>query len=133
MQTYTPHHPAMQAVRRDDFVGFCAQEAGFRKELGYPPYARLISLSFRGRVEAQVAAAADAISKGLTAAVDARIRVSPAVPAAIARIKGAYRFQVLLRGRSVMAMTGPIRQLMRDHAMPNGVTSSVDVDAVNLM
>ncbi|MCP4302568.1 MAG: primosomal protein N', partial [Gammaproteobacteria bacterium] len=49
VQTYTPHHPAIQFARRMDFDGFCDQELAFRKELFYPPYAHLTCITLRGK------------------------------------------------------------------------------------
>ena len=38
IQTFSPEHPAIQSVRRQDYTGFCDQELEARRELMYPVY-----------------------------------------------------------------------------------------------
>ncbi len=133
IQTYTPHHPALQAVRRGDFEGFCDQETEARRELAYPPFTRLILLTLRGLAEARVLAAAEALSAALTAQAPAGVRVSEACPAPLARVKSVYRMHIMLRGRSIARMTGQIRAALTAAPLPGDVTCAVDVDAVSLL
>ncbi len=44
IQTYTPEHPVIQAVQRNDYQSFVETELQTRAELQYPPYERLILL-----------------------------------------------------------------------------------------
>ncbi|MDA0576575.1 MAG: primosomal protein N' [Verrucomicrobia bacterium] len=133
VQTYTPHHPAMQAVRRNDFTGFCDMESEFRRELRYPPFARLTCVTFRGASESRVLFYAETISKKMAAAAGEQVRVADACPAPIARVKGVFRFQLMLRAGSVRAMTVPLREILRDHPPPKDVKVAVDVDAISLL
>jgi primosomal protein N' (replication factor Y) len=54
-------------------------------------------------------------------------------PAPLARAKGQFRFQIILRAPTAQAMTGPLKALLREFKWPSGVTATVDVDAVSLM
>ncbi len=133
VQTYTPHHPAMQAVRRADFDGFCDQEVEFRRELHYPPFARLVCLTLRGISESRVSFHTQALAERLTAAAGEAVRVSAAAPAPLARVKGVYRYQIMLQARTVKSMTKPIREVLRAERLPEDVKCTVDVDAVSLL
>ena len=48
IQTYAPEHYAIQYLINHDYKGFFEMEAGFRRELNYPPFGRLISLRLDG-------------------------------------------------------------------------------------
>lgn len=133
VQTYTPHHPAMQAVRRADFDGFCDQEVEFRRELHYPPFARLVCLTLRGISESRVSFHTQALAERLTAAAGEAVRVSAAAPAPLARVKGVYRYQIMMQARTVKSMTKPIREVLRAERLPEDVKCTVDVDAVSLL
>lgn len=133
IQTYTPHHPSVQAARRHDFIGFADQEIEFRRELNYPPFSRLTCLAFRGVSEEKVSASAAAVAAKLTAAVGARVQVSEPIPAPIARAKNLYRYQVIVRSASMSVLAGPLREVLRATPLPAGVVCTVDVDALNLL
>ncbi len=134
IQTYTPHHTAIQAARRLDYEGFCAEELEFRRELDYPPAAHLICLGFRGRHEGEVQLAASQYARALNAALNPfPIRVSEAVPAPLAKIKNIYRFQIIIRSRSVNRVTDALKKVFRQIPLPKSIALAVDVDAQDLM
>ena len=58
---------------------------------------------------------------------------SPSVPAPLARAKGHYRYQIMLRCVHTVRMTKPIRHVMSTYRMPKNVTCTVDVDALSLL
>jgi primosomal protein N' (replication factor Y) len=132
VQTFTPFHPAVQAARRMDFEGFCDQELAFRRELGYPPYTRLVCCTLRGRDEAEVARHAGRLAEGLRPLLPPSARLSDPAPAPIQRIKGFFRHQVLLRGPSPRALVAALRTATSALRLPKGVVLAVDVDAVSL-
>ncbi len=133
VQTYTPHHEAVQAARRLDYEGFCAMEVEFRKELSYPPFAHLVAILFKGRLEAQVQLCAETVVSKLRPLLPAAVMLSEATPAPLARIKGDYRFQVMIRSRSVKRVVGPLKTVLAECRFPATVQCQVDVDAVSLM
>jgi len=133
IQTYTPYHVAVQAARRVDFEGFADQEIEFRRELKYPPFAHLICITLRGRSEDKVRFSAASLGKNIKRALTGKALVSEPSPAPLARAKGFYRYQIMLRSRSVSSMTGAVRSAMKEVKLPAGIRASVDVDAVNLM
>ena len=133
VQAYTPHHPAIQAARNLDYDGFCSQDLEFRKELSYPPFSHLILLTFKGESEMEVVSAADGFSARLEPILPESVIHSPPVPAPLARAKGHYRYQIMLRCEHTVKMTRPIRHVLASYKMPKSVTCTVDVDALSLL
>jgi len=133
VQTYTPFHVAVQAARRLDYEGFCDQEIEFRRELKYPPFTHLVCITLKGPADAKVSFCASTLARQLGKAVSGNVLVSDAAPAPIARAKGNYRYQVMLRCPSTRAMTGPLEKVLKESKLPPDVSCSVDVDALSLL
>ncbi len=134
VQTYTPHHPAIQAARRMDFEGFCDQELAFRKELHYPPYAHLTCITLRGKNEATVEKTGATLFYYLEQCVSGDVMLSPLVPAPISRARGEYRYQILIRAEKTGVVTRAVRRAVAAiKKWPKGVKCTIDVDATSLL
>ena len=135
VQTYSPDHPAVLAAASDDgFEPFAAKELAERKEGGYPPYTRLVCITFKGESEEKVRFSAETYARDLMTATEGTpVQVSEACPAPLAKAKKLYRYQILLRAPSVRAMTRPLRALLAKKPLPAGVAAAIDVDALSLM
>jgi primosomal protein N' (replication factor Y) len=133
VQTYTPHHPAIQAARSLDYEGFCAQDLEFRRELDYPPASHLVLLTFKGEREQEVATAAAGVFQRLESLLPESVTHSPPVPAPLARAKGYYRYQIMLRCAHTVRITKPVRHVLSTFRLPKSVSCTVDVDALSLL
>jgi primosomal protein N' (replication factor Y) len=133
VQTYTPFHVAVQAARRQDYVGFCDQEVEFRRELSYPPFSHLVCVTLKGASEERVKYCAATLAGRLGAAAPKTVILADPSPAPLARAKGLYRYQVMMRCASTRSMTAPLKAVLKDFSPPADVRISVDVDALSLM
>ena len=128
IQTYTPDHYAIQAASKHDYQSLYEAEIGFRQKLGYPPFGRLALLTFAtgGRDQAQQEAARAA--QMLRAEVDRlglpNLDILGPAPALIPRIRGRWRWNVVVRGADPGA-------LLRDVSLPRGW--SIDVDPISIV
>jgi primosomal protein N' (replication factor Y) len=123
IQSYCPEHYAIQAVGAHDYRALYKQEIEFRRSLGNPPFSQMVSLTFSHGVEAAAMREAERLKKQMDAEIAARgmtgITVIGPAPAFVARLRGRYRVQILLRGRSV-------RQLISDIAPADGWVIDID-------
>jgi len=135
VQTFSPDHPAVQAAASDEgFAPFAAVELAERKSGGYPPYTRLVCVTFKGPDEAKVRFVAESVERELRRALaDAPVKLSEACPAPLAKAKDHYRYQLLLRAPTVRAMTHPLRALLAKLRTAADVSLAIDVDALSLM
>lgn len=133
VQTYTPYHPAIQAARRLDYDSFFDQEIEFRRELGYPPFVHLVCVTLQGVSEDRVKFFGAKLVEKLRGRLDKRVLMAGPTPAPIARAKGRYRYQIILRGPMTRLITTPLREILNDFKFPKDVTCAVDVDAYSLM
>jgi primosomal protein N' (replication factor Y) len=133
VQTFTPHHPAIQAARRLDYDGFIAEELEARKELGYPPFGHLVCVTLRGEQEELVQLTGVSLARRIQEKLDPSVRLGGPSPAPLAKARGEYRYQLMLRAAQTRQMTAPLREVLRDFKWPDAVAWSVDVDALSLL
>ena len=134
VQAFTPFHPAIQFARRHDFAGFYEQEIEFREQLQYPPLSRVAMLTLRGRNEEKVKFSADHLRRELErelTSIKDLIIAGPA-PAPLAKAESHYRFQVMLRTRQMTRLSQLLSGLKEALKLPEDVSLTVDIDAVNL-
>jgi len=135
VQTWKPDHYALRHL--DDVPGFLEAESRLRRQLRYPPHSRLCLV----RLEAVERSAASAAAGGLAAALRGLAAQWPGVevlgpaPAALPRLVGRWRFQLVLRGtdprpwRAYLQAAHPLLAA----AARKGVRLSWDVDPRHLL
>lgn len=97
LQTYNPENFAIQAAKLHDYENFYSQEIENRKKFRYPPFARLVKLVFSHKAENQARLLAETGAETLRKKDAAGLEIIGPVPAFIMRLRGRYRFQVILR------------------------------------
>ena len=142
LQTFNPDHFSIVTARDQDFGAFYRQEIGFRKSLGYPPFARLVQIVITGKDKDRTARFAHAAG-GLCRKVQSAkrkyqkdVQILGPVTAPLARIKGQYRWQILLKGKTVEALHGLVKTLsgtMESNMVQKGVRVVFDIDPVNML
>ncbi|GAB4239174.1 MAG: primosomal protein N' [Candidatus Methylacidiphilales bacterium] len=133
IQTHTPFHPAISFGRHHDVDGFLDQELEYRREFNYPPFRRLVLLTFRGPGETKTEWCAAQAAKALAAAVPEGVEVGEVAPAPVAKWKDAYRFQILIKTGSVREVLPHLRRQVAGVTWPDGVVATLNVDPVALM
>jgi primosomal protein N' (replication factor Y) (superfamily II helicase) len=135
VQTYHPDHYAILAAQTHDFAGFVERELKYRRWMHYPPFGALANVLIQSeKLEEAVAWSAE-IGKWFQKAAPTGVRVLGPCTAPISRIKGVYRFHLILKASSRKALNAALRGALA-HAELAGVPRRnlvVDVDAQRLM
>jgi primosomal protein N' (replication factor Y) (superfamily II helicase) len=135
VQTFNPGSYAVRHAREHDYGGFYEEELPLRRELGYPPFSRLIGLHFSSlkKVEGKKAVAEMGRRARELAATLAQGKADVIGPAEspLARLRGRYRWQMLLRG----TQSGPLHLLAEKllEEKGHGLEIQADVDPVHFM
>lgn len=132
VQTSSPTHPAIACARTEDFEKFAEGELRERRELAFPPFTRLVCLTFRGPSEEVVKGYASRFADGLGSGDGAFVR-GEVCPSPIGRLRTNYRYQLLVRAPMVKPLLLAIRNTLRADPPPSAVQVAVDVDAVSLL
>ncbi len=141
VQTYLPDHYTIALAQTQHFESFFEREIAERQGLGhgYPPHSRLVSVVIRGRDEQQVVKAsarlADFLEKGAGQMPEPQPEVLGPAPAPLERIKGTYRWLVVVRGigGSARALMSAAMEQKAALKLPSGIQLAVDVDPMDLL
>lgn len=138
IQTFNPDHYSINAARKHDMDSFYKEEAGFRKELGYPPFSRLINIRVRGNSEVRTAEAAESLGKiGRDELMKWKgMAILGPSHAPIYKIRSKYRWQMLIKGRDSKALHSFVKNVIsRTRSNPDfkGVDMQIDVDPLSML
>ena len=133
IQTYVPDHYVVRAAVAHDFRGFVERELRARTDPPYPPHLRMARILLSSPVQADALGAAESLDVWLKARHRPGVEVMGPAPAPIERLRGRFRWHVLLRGG--VAGVGDALQAVASHFEPAGadIRVSLDRDPVHLM
>ncbi|MBW4652936.1 MAG: primosomal protein N' [Kaiparowitsia implicata GSE-PSE-MK54-09C] len=132
LQTYAPEHPVVQAVVQHQYEPFAAQELQYRVELDYPPFSRMAVVRLSGPQPDVVRQTALTLRDRLEAWLPDCTLLGPA-PAAIARVSGRYRWQILLKRSLDSPPQWPLSLERMRSLCPATVSLSLDIDPLTLL
>ena len=131
VQTYTPEHPVIQAVKTHDYHNFSTTELSQRAELNYPPYGNLILIKLSSIEPREVEQAASTLADLLIDNLSAEYEILGPAPANIMRVARRYRWQILLKFPAAAKDRLPDLNIWRSH-LPKSVSMTIDVDPINM-
>ncbi len=138
LQTFLPDHYAVAHAATHDYEGFAAREMAVRRELGLPPFTRIVNLRVdgenRGAVEETARSLKERLDRILRGRADGRV-VGPA-PAPLPFLRGRHRWHVQVRAASGSVARAAAAQAKAE--APAGraaeaVRVEIDVDPQSLM
>jgi primosomal protein N' (replication factor Y) len=136
VQTFSPDHYAILAAIDHDYARFAAAELPSRQAHLYPPFASLIRFIVRGESEVVTSEFADAVAAKLHAAIEAAAiehRLLGPAPCPIAKLRGLFRYHILLSSSNGAALRSAVRSVMESLEPVEGVQWVVDVDPLDLL
>jgi len=129
IQSYTPAHYAIQAAKTHDYSTFYGKEVSFRKELNFPPFCHMVTLTFRGRKEEKILKVAESLRKKFEKSNKSKaIEIIGPAPAPISRVKGMYRWNLFLKSDRVENATALLKKVIGNRKREGGVLITVDVE-----
>ena len=130
VQTFAPEHAVMKALVAHDRDRLMALEARERKMGGWPPFGQLAAILLDGVDEANVRAAGQMLAR--TAPDDKRIRVLGPAPAPLSKLRGQYRYRLLVKASEGIHLQRTLRGWLKDQKF-SGVRIKVDVNPYYFM
>jgi len=131
VQTYAPHHYSILTAAKHDYEKFYHEEILSRKELLFPPFINLVKVTVRARND-DIASGTARDLAGAIRAENKEMRFSGPAPAPIARMRGYFRYNILLKDKDRLAMCALLRKVLPKFKRPHGVLIAVDVDPVSM-
>jgi primosomal protein N' (replication factor Y) (superfamily II helicase) len=136
VQTYYPDHYAILAASKHDYASFAERELKYRRWMHYPPFGVLANVLVQSEKLEEAAGWSSVLGKYLLENQNTgAVRVLGPCTAPVARIKGIYRFHIILKAASRKALNAALHAMLA-HADAADVPRRnviVDVDAQRLM
>lgn len=102
LQTYQPDHYVIRAASGHDYETFYKRELSYRRQIGYPPYRRLVRILFRqpneSRAQQEAEHAAEVLRARLAELNMTGTELIGPAPCFFTRVNDVFRWQILLRG-----------------------------------
>lgn len=96
IQTQNEKHFALQKVLQNDYDGFYKREIADRERMGYPPFTRLALIETKDKSDEKAKGAAIDFRKSLRK-YEKHLKISEPTTALIYKLKGFYRYHILLK------------------------------------
>jgi primosomal protein N' (replication factor Y) len=135
VQTYYPDHYAILAASKHDYASFVGRELKYRRWMHYPPFGVMANVLVQAEKLEDAAGWSAMLGKWFQKAKPEGVRVLGPCTAPVARIKGIYRFHLIMKAASRKALNAALRGMMAhaDAAEVPRRNVIVDVDAQRLM
>lgn len=134
LQTFNPEHSSIQAAVKHDTGAFWKDELELRKALSYPPFSKLGLLMYRSKDEKKAREAAEKAGQVLERAATAlKVEVCGPAPASMFKLRGHFRFQILLKAEKPLAIRQLLQQFDSRFETPSGVFRVVDLDPQSML
>jgi primosomal protein N' (replication factor Y) len=137
IQTFNPDHYAIRRAKHHHYEGFYADELPLRKALFYPPFSRIINLQISCLRQADGKKGIERIGRlvrelsGMKS-LQGRIDIIGPAEAPVSKMKGRYRWQILLRGTNAWSLKTLAREVIAK-AGNRDLEIRADVDPVSFM
>jgi len=135
VQTYYPEHYAIHFAAQQDYGAFFEKELQFRRLMHYPPFTALASIVVHDRKIENAVRWARSLGAFLGPQEGRELKVLGPAAAPLARLKGEYRFQFLLKSARRKQLTGTLGACLgfcAEKKIPETAVL-IDVDPVSLM
>jgi primosomal protein N' (replication factor Y) len=132
IQTYTPEHTTIEAVKNYRFAEFITTEIKQRQAFNYPPLGQMALIHLSSTAAIAVADAAKQLAQNLEQ-FEPRWEILGPVPAAIARLKNRFRWQILLKFSADLHHTLPSLDELKMLVGDRQVRVTIDVDPLDIL
>jgi primosomal protein N' (replication factor Y) len=133
LQTYNPANETIRFAAADDYESFYNFDMSVREMLKFPPFGHLMTVHFKSENEAHCLQYAEYFKSELMEYIHNEVQISGPSPAPIERIKGKFRYQILIKGNKLKTLREAVRILILHRTPPANVEFYADVDPQSLL
>ncbi len=134
VQTFSPDHPSIIAAASHDFLAFFEQEIETRRELGLPPFSRMIRVVVSSPAKGLARSFAhDVGQRARRLAGNAKAEVLGPAEAPLSRLRGRFRYHLLLKGESALSLNRMAARLINIPKKRARVRLRLDIDPLQML
>ena len=142
IQTFNPSHYAITATKDHDYTKFFSQEIALRRQVNYPPFSLIATVRFLGNSKIKTEKIANHIGVKIRSRLKKQakrknaVEILGPVEAPMAKLKGKYRQQILIKSRTSRYLNQLLKEVETFSAQilsSSGVRMIIDVDPYQMM
>jgi primosomal protein N' (replication factor Y) len=135
VQTFLPDDPTIRMALKQDYPAFVAAELANRREVGLPPFARMVRIIMRHQEKEELHKISQDLAEKLkvAGAGENGVKMRGPMPCAIGRIAGFERSQILLSCERVEPLQKVLHGLREAGGLSKAEAVAVDVDPVSVL
>lgn len=137
-QTYNPDFYALESAKQQNYKEFYITEIQAREEFDYPPFSQVIRLVLSAENNFRAEKSAQEIALRLNTVIEKqgiseRLIVLGPTPCVIEKIKGMYRFQIIIKNKMDEKGHMFISKFLSQITMPKDIKLTIDVDPIDIL
>lgn len=142
IQTFLPNHYVITSAVTQNFLDFAKEEIKLRNELSFPPFSRIININLSGpnadktkKVALEFGTILTSQFSSLNKSYPQSIEYFGPIPASISKIRGKYRWQVVVKGKDYKILHKFISNVVKEYEniQHSGIILDIDVDPISMM
>jgi primosomal protein N' (replication factor Y) len=136
IQGMDPDHYSLVRAATHDYEGFYNDEIPFREDAGYPPFSHLALVSLSCTAEQPVEQSgkdAARLLRELRRDMKAKMEILGPAPAPLAKVRGRFRWQILLKSANRMDMKKVLATFRSQWNPSRIIRTNVDIDPVDTL
>jgi len=142
IQTFNPSHYAITATKDHNYKRFFSQEIALRRQVNYPPFSLIANVRFLGNSKTKTEKIATHIGMKIRNTIKKQskrksaVEVLGPVEAPMAKLKGKYRQQILIKSRTSRYLNQLLKEVETFSTQilsSSGVRMIIDVDPYQMM
>lgn len=137
-QTYNPDFYALKSAKQQNYNDFYETEIQSREEFDYPPFSQVIRIILSCDNNFRAEKSAMEIAMRLCTIIEKqgvseRLIVLGPTPCVIEKIKGLYRFQIIIKNKMDEKGHSFISKFLNKITMPKDIKLTIDVDPIDIL
>jgi len=142
IQTFNPSHYAITATKDHNYTKFFSKEIALRRQVNYPPFSLIANVRLLGNSKTKTEKIATHIGMKIRNTIKKQLKRKSAVEvlgpveAPMAKLKGKYRQQILIKSRTSRYLNQLLKEVEAFSAQilsSSGVRMIIDVDPYQMM
>ncbi len=115
IQTINAGHPVLEFVRQHDYQAFYEAELQVRRNFNYPPFTRIVQLTFRHKLKDKVTAAAELVASQMGKFLG-NYMIGPAEPV-VNRVRELYLMELMFKLPKDAKLSELVREMIRQQTV----------------
>lgn len=137
-QTYNPDFYALESAKQQNYKDFYETEIQSREEFDYPPFSQVVRIILSSENQFRAEKSAQEIAMRLCTMIEKygtseRLIVLGPTPCVIEKIKGMYRFQIIIKNKMDEKGHAFISRFLGQITMPKDIKLTIDVDPIDIL